>query len=106
MLGKNSFTSIHSEGRAKFFNFCGLPCARLDADKSVYMVIPSRLHPLTSKLSMVFDAMLFWSPQAHFNDLRRVWVDECIIEPRWNDFSKNLMTEWTGITIYVRIIQG
>ena len=48
--------------------------------------------------------MLFWAPNAHYNDLRRVWVDECINAPRWKDFSRNLMAEWTGITIYVCVI--
>ncbi|KAG1892878.1 uncharacterized protein F5891DRAFT_1068603 [Suillus fuscotomentosus] len=66
--------------RAKFFNFCGLPCARLEADKSVYKD-DENPHPLTS-----------------------MWVDECINTPRWKDFNKNLMTEWTGITIYSSVM--
>jgi hypothetical protein len=61
-------------------------------------------HPLTSSISLVLDIMLFWAPNAHYNDLRRVWVDECINAPRWKDFSRNLMAEWTGITIYVCVI--
>ncbi|OJA17074.1 hypothetical protein AZE42_09252 [Rhizopogon vesiculosus] len=90
--------------RARFFNFCGLPCARLEADKSVYKEVNGWFHPLTKHLSLVLDAMLFWAPQAHYNDLRRVWVDECINAPRWKDFSRNLMSEWTGITIYSTVM--
>ncbi|KAG2151069.1 uncharacterized protein EDB93DRAFT_318904 [Suillus bovinus] len=94
---------MHYFYRAKFFNFCGLPCARLDADKSVYEE-DTGFHPLIGPLSLVFEAMLFWAPQAHLKDLRRVWVDECINTPRWKDFNTKLMTEWTGITIYSTVM--
>ncbi|KAG1859074.1 hypothetical protein C8R48DRAFT_714446 [Suillus tomentosus] len=89
--------------RAKFFNFCGLPCARLDADKSVYEE-DKGFHPLTTPVSLVFEAMLFWAPRAHLNNIRRVWVDECINTPRWKDFNTKLMAEWTGITIYSTVM--
>jgi len=71
----------------------------------VYEEASGSFHALTSKLTLPFNAMLFWTPEAHYMELQRVWVDECIIAPRWKDFSKNLMAEWTGITIYVRIIR-
>jgi hypothetical protein len=94
---------MHYFYRAKFFNFCGLPCARLDADKSVYEE-DTGFHPLISPLSLLLEVMLFWAPQAHLKDIRRVWVDECINTPRWKDFNSNLMTEWTGITIYSTVM--
>ncbi|KAG1856754.1 hypothetical protein F4604DRAFT_1208624 [Suillus subluteus] len=94
---------MHYFYRTKFFNFCGLPCARLDADRSVYEE-DTGFHPLISPLSLVFEVMLFWAPQAHLKDIRRVWVDECINTPRWKDFNRNLMTEWTGITIYSTVM--
>jgi hypothetical protein len=56
------------------------------------------------RLSLVLDALLFWAPQAHYNDLRRVCVDDSIIPPRWKAFSRTVMAEWNAITIYVRII--
>jgi len=59
-----------------------------------------------SSVSLVLDVMLFLAPRARLNDIRRVWVDESIIMPRWKDFNNNLMTEWTGITIYVCIIES
>jgi len=71
----------------------------------VYEDTPGSFHPLMRTLSWVLDAVLFWAPQAHYGDLRRVWVDDCIIAPRWKDFSRNLMAEWNGIAIYVRIIR-
>jgi hypothetical protein len=94
---------IHSEARAKFFNFCGLPCARLDADKSIYPE-DTGFNLLTSSLSFALEAMLLWAPRAHLKDLQRVWMDESVITPRWKNFNRNLITEWTGITIYVRIL--
>lgn len=94
---------MHYFYRAKFFNFCGLPCARLEADKSVYKD-DENPHPLTSSASFALNAMLFWAPQSHLEELRKVWVDECINTPRWKDFNKNLMTEWTGITIYSSVM--
>jgi len=48
--------------------------------------------------------MSFWAQQAHYDQLQRVWVDKIIIQRRWNFFSSNLTAEWTGITLYVRII--
>lgn len=94
---------MHYFCKAKYYNFCGLPCARLDADKSVYGEITS-FHPLISSLSLALDAILFWAPQAHLNDLRRVWVDRCINSPRWKDYNAKLMAEWTGITIYSTVM--
>ncbi|KAG2131676.1 hypothetical protein DEU56DRAFT_813819 [Suillus clintonianus] len=94
---------MHYFYRAKFFNFCGLPCARLEADKSVYGE-DTDFHPLTRSISFALNAMLFWAPQAHLEELQKVWVDECTNMPRWKDFNKNLMMEWTGITIYSTVM--
>ncbi|KAG2112941.1 hypothetical protein BD769DRAFT_1491475 [Suillus cothurnatus] len=94
---------MHYFCKAKYYNFCGLPWARLDADRSVYKEITS-FHPLTSSLSLALDAILFWAPQTHLKDLRRVWVDKCLNTPRWKDYNAKLMTEWTGITIYSTVM--
>ncbi|KAG1798368.1 hypothetical protein EV424DRAFT_470327 [Suillus variegatus] len=94
---------MHYFSTAKYYNFCGLPYARLDADKSVYDEIAS-FHPLISSLSLALDAILFWAPQAHLYDLRRVWVDRCLNSPRWKDYNAKLMAEWTGITIYSTVM--
>ncbi|KAG1751741.1 hypothetical protein EDB19DRAFT_1197946 [Suillus lakei] len=94
---------MHYFCKAKYFNFWGLPCARLEADESVYKEVAG-FDPLTSSLSLALDVVLFWAPQAHLNDLRRVWVDQCLNSPRWKDYNTKLMTEWTGISIYSTVM--
>jgi hypothetical protein len=94
-------SSCYYEGRAKFFNFCGLPSARLDADKTVYFEDTGLFHPLTITILMILNAMLFGAPRAYYQDIRRVWVDEYIIVPRWKGFIGNLMAELNRVTIYV-----
>ncbi|KAG1740684.1 hypothetical protein EDB19DRAFT_1708426, partial [Suillus lakei] len=89
--------------RAKFFNFCGLPCARLDAVRSVYEE-GTGLHPLIGALFPFFDFILFMAPQAHVESIQRVWVDQCIDVPRWKDFSRNLLDEWNGIALYSTVM--
>ena len=93
------------EGSAKFTNFHGLPCARLNAGQSVYTEDTGFFSPLSSSLTFILNAILFRAPQAHFRDLRRVFVDESYINmPRWEEFNRSLVAEWNGVTTYVCII--
>ena len=94
-----SYLSI-AAARARFFNFYGLPAARLDADQSVY--IKEESSKLKFALSWAFNVALFGAPESHMSELRRVWVDRSINTPRWKNFNDNLSSEWSGITIYVR----
>jgi hypothetical protein len=86
--------------RAKFFNFCGLPTARLDADQTVYK--KKKKNKLVLVLSWAFNVAMFGAPQSHMEELRRVWVDRSINSPRWKNFNSKLSNEWSSITIYVR----
>jgi hypothetical protein len=86
--------------RAKFFNFYGLPAARLDADQTVYLKEESSR--LILALSWAFNVALFGAPESHMSELRRVWVDRSINTPRWKNFNNKLSSEWSGITMYVR----
>ncbi|KAG1752368.1 uncharacterized protein EDB91DRAFT_1102074 [Suillus paluster] len=88
--------------RAKFFNFCGLPAARLDADQSVY--IKEKRHKLILVLSWALNVALFGAPQSHMIELRRVWVDRSTNSPRWKNFNSKLSSEWSGITIYSTVM--
>ncbi|KAG2068090.1 hypothetical protein BDR04DRAFT_1120022 [Suillus decipiens] len=84
--------------RAKFFNFCGLPAARLDADQTVYK--KKKRNKLILVLSWAFNVAMFGAPQSHMEELRRVWVDRSISSPRWKNFDSKLSSEWSSITIY------
>ncbi|KAG2128972.1 hypothetical protein DEU56DRAFT_915294 [Suillus clintonianus] len=88
--------------RAKFFNFCGLPAARLDADQSVYK--KTKRSKLILALSWAFNVALFGAPQSHMTELRRVWVDRSINSPRWKNFNSKLSSEWSGITMYSTVM--
>ncbi|KAJ8591773.1 hypothetical protein M405DRAFT_931917 [Rhizopogon salebrosus TDB-379] len=88
--------------RAKFFNFCGLPAARLSADQSVYT--KEKRSNLFLALSWAFNVALFGAPESHMNELKRVWVDRSINSPRWKSFNNKLISEWSGITIYSTVM--
>ncbi|KAG1873588.1 hypothetical protein DFJ58DRAFT_759103 [Suillus subalutaceus] len=88
--------------RAKFFNFCGLPSARLDADQIVYK--KKKRNKLILVLSWAFNVAMFGAPQSHMEELRRVWVDRSINSPRWKNFNSKLSSEWSSITIYATVM--
>ncbi|OAX43356.1 hypothetical protein K503DRAFT_708684 [Rhizopogon vinicolor AM-OR11-026] len=88
--------------QAKFFNFCGLPAARLNADQSVY--VKTKNGKLIVTLSWAFNAALFGAPESYMSELRRVWVDRSINSPRWKNFNNKLSSEWSGITMYSTVM--
>ncbi|KAG2042009.1 hypothetical protein BDR03DRAFT_841637, partial [Suillus americanus] len=88
--------------RAKFFNFCGLPSARLDADQTVYT--KKRGNKLILVLSWAFNVAMFGAPQSHMEELRRVWVDRSVNSPRWKNFNSKLSSEWSSITMYSTVM--
>ncbi|KAG2354710.1 hypothetical protein BDR07DRAFT_1464915 [Suillus spraguei] len=88
--------------RAKFFNFCGLPAARLDADQTVYK--KKKRNKLILVLSWAFNVAMSGAPQSHMEELQRVWVDRSINSPRWKNFNSKLNSEWSSITIYSTVM--
>ncbi|KAG2124035.1 hypothetical protein DEU56DRAFT_828313, partial [Suillus clintonianus] len=88
--------------RAKFFNFCGQPCARLEADQSIYRTNDE--HIVKSVLSWIVELLFFGAPHAQMTELQRVWVDKSTSSPRWKDFNDKLSREWISITIYSTVM--
>ncbi|KAJ8582941.1 hypothetical protein M405DRAFT_829752 [Rhizopogon salebrosus TDB-379] len=88
--------------RAKFFNFCGQPWARLEADQSIYLMNDE--HMVKSAISRVVELLCFGAPKAHMMELQRVWVDKSTSSPRWKDFNDKLSKEWISITIYSTVM--
>ncbi|KAF9237043.1 hypothetical protein BU15DRAFT_76281 [Melanogaster broomeanus] len=87
------FTQVH------FLNFHGQINARLDADQSIYETQDDRTR--TSVILRIINPVLFGAPAVHLEDLRGVWVDRTVNQPRWKAFITNMNTQWAGFTIYV-----
>lgn len=82
----------------QFLNFCGQPCARLNADTPLF----GQQSWNRRTLFKVANLFLFGSPNEHAVRLQRVWVDGIIIQPRWKDFINRLTAELGRYTIFVR----
>jgi hypothetical protein len=88
--------------RAQFFNFCGLPEARLNADQPLF--VKEKKSKLVVAFSWAVNVALFDAPRSHMEELRRVWVDRSINSPRWKNFNTKLNSEWSGITMYSTVM--
>ncbi|KAF8558566.1 hypothetical protein OG21DRAFT_1074113 [Imleria badia] len=84
----------------QFLNFCGQPCARLNADTPLFGQ-QSWNHRTLFKAINLF---LFGSPNEHAVRLQRVWVDGIIIQPRWKDFINRLTAELGRYTIFSTVM--
>ncbi|KAG2122191.1 hypothetical protein BD769DRAFT_1746788 [Suillus cothurnatus] len=83
--------------KAKFFNFCGQPGARLDSDQTIYF----KDHDHQSLLFIIASLLLFGAPHTHQEDLKlkKIWVDRIINHVLWNQFIGKLNDEWTGLAL-------
>ncbi|KAG2095904.1 uncharacterized protein F5147DRAFT_717567 [Suillus discolor] len=86
--------------KAKFFNFCGQPGARLDSDQTIYF----KGHDHQSLLFIITSFLLFGSPRTHQEDLKVIWVDSIINRVLWNQFIDKLNDEWTGLALSATVI--
>ena len=85
----------------QFLNFCGQPCARLNADTPLFGKQKWNHRPLFRAVNW----FLFGSPNEHALRLQRVWVDGIIIQPRWKDFINRLKDELGRYTIFVSLVR-
>ncbi|KAG1737408.1 hypothetical protein EDB19DRAFT_956041 [Suillus lakei] len=86
---------------AKFVNFCGQPGARLDVDQSLYGEYDTRSKMIILR---VVNVVLFGSLDSHSKAIRRIWVDETIVQPRWRNFIDRLATEWNTYAIFSTVV--
>ncbi|KAG2131491.1 hypothetical protein BD769DRAFT_1386709 [Suillus cothurnatus] len=86
--------------KAKFFNFCGQPGARLDSDQTIYF----KDHDHQSLLFIIASLLLFGAPRTHQKDLKKIWVDRIINRVLWNQFIGKLNDEWTGLALSATVI--
>ncbi|EIW87394.1 hypothetical protein CONPUDRAFT_161939 [Coniophora puteana RWD-64-598 SS2] len=93
--------------RSRFYNFCGQPEARLDADASVYRP-PKRskdnAHPPRSALFYLTTVSMFGMPPSQLNRLEAVWVDRSINTARWKEYLQNSYDEFTGFALYSTVM--
>lgn len=86
--------------KAKFFNFCGQPGARLDSDQTIYF----KDHEHQSLLFIIASLLLFGAPRTHQEELKMIWVDRIINRVLWNQFIGKLNDEWAGLALSATVI--
>ncbi|KAI6025443.1 hypothetical protein EDC04DRAFT_2723065 [Pisolithus marmoratus] len=89
---------------SKFINFGGQPCARLNADQSIYASRHHLSRSGTSLLIRIFDLLLFQSASVHLEELREMWVDQIVHYPRWQKYIAKLTSEWARFTIFSTVL--
>ncbi|OJA13321.1 hypothetical protein AZE42_08620 [Rhizopogon vesiculosus] len=55
-------------------------------------------------LLRILNVVLFNSPKLHRESLRKVWVDETVVKPRWNKFMDQLNSEWNSFTVFSTVM--
>ncbi|KAI6038774.1 hypothetical protein EDC04DRAFT_2691598 [Pisolithus marmoratus] len=89
---------------SKFINFGGQPCARLNADQSIYASHHHLSRSGSSLLIRIFDLLLFQSASVHLEELRQMWVDQIVHYPRWQKYIAKLTSEWARFTIFSTVL--
>ncbi|KAG1891990.1 hypothetical protein F4604DRAFT_2746 [Suillus subluteus] len=88
--------------RAQFFNFCGLPEARLNAGQPLF--VKEKKSKFLVALSWAINFALLDAPQYHMTALQRVWVDHRISPSRWKNFYNKLMDDWSSVAMYSTVL--
>ncbi len=83
----------------RFYNFHGLPAARLESDKSVYDT-----EPRTPPLVILLSPLLFCTPDIYLDSLNKIWGDGLVIKTSWIAFIEKLKAEWQDLILNVRTL--
>ncbi|KAI0293524.1 hypothetical protein BC826DRAFT_910535, partial [Russula brevipes] len=84
----------------KFVHFHGQKTSRRDRNKSIYA---GDGHKRT-KTFRVFSLFLFFTPDVHLRELKKVWTDELVIEEVWKNFMEKLISEWVEFVLYATVM--
>ncbi|KAF8478376.1 hypothetical protein DFH94DRAFT_53546 [Russula ochroleuca] len=84
----------------RFVHFHGQKTSRQNRYKSIYH---DSGHKRTIPFRLV-SVILFFSPDAHLRELKKVWADESIFEGVWRDFMQKLVSEWTDFVLYSTVM--
>ncbi|KAJ7195500.1 hypothetical protein GGX14DRAFT_377024, partial [Mycena pura] len=79
----------------KFINFYGLPCARLDRDRSVY----DSVEPGRSILFRAISPFLFYGPDVYLESMKKAYVDHVVLARIWKPIIHQLNTEWQELIL-------
>jgi len=82
-------------------HFHGQETSRQHRYKSIYDDGP-RTRTITFRL--LFSPALFFTPDVHLRELRKVWADEVIIEDVWRKFMQKLVSEWEEFVLYSTVM--
>ncbi|KAI9511124.1 hypothetical protein F5148DRAFT_423388 [Russula earlei] len=84
----------------RFVHFHGQKTSRQDRYKTIY-TDGSRKPTIFIKLVSL---TLFFTPDVHLRELKKVWADELIIEEVWTKFMQKLVSEWEEFVLYSTVI--
>lgn len=76
----------------RFYNFHGLPAARLECDKSVYGTVVKR-----TPFVILLSPLLFFAPDVYLDSLNKIWGDGLITKKSWIVFIEKIKAEWLGL---------
>ncbi|KAI0293040.1 hypothetical protein BC826DRAFT_1175831 [Russula brevipes] len=84
----------------RFVHFHGQKTARLDRSKSIYA---GGGHKRTKPFQTI-SLFLFFHPDVHLRELKKVWVDELVYDETWRNFMVMLQSEWEGFILNLTVM--
>ncbi|KAI0293518.1 hypothetical protein BC826DRAFT_373727 [Russula brevipes] len=84
----------------RFVHFHGQKTSRQDRNKSIYS---SDCHKPTMLICLL-SPLLFFAPDVHLRELKKVWADKLVIEEVWKKFMEQLVSEWVELVLYATVM--
>ncbi|TFK26157.1 hypothetical protein FA15DRAFT_667838 [Coprinopsis marcescibilis] len=85
--------------RQRFYNWHGLPEARIYRDQSVYGTKQKRTLLIT-----ILSPLLFNAPDVHLLNLEKMWVDGIMHNAVWSHSIKKLNDDWQEFILYATVL--
>ena len=63
-----------------------------------------KLFSKSSRLIRFLSPLLFFAPEVHLRDIKKLWTDEIINEMTWKKFMTKLQDEWIGFVLWVGFV--
>ncbi|KAI0293045.1 hypothetical protein BC826DRAFT_1143101 [Russula brevipes] len=84
----------------RFMHFHGQKTSRQDRNKSIYA---GDCHKPTMLICLL-SPVLFFAPDVHLRELKKVWADKLVIEEVWKKFMEQLVSEWVELVLYATVM--